>query len=76
MCSGIHKFIVFLQAHGYYFDPTMRPNAVGKYINHAAKGANVKLFPPIEARGKMRIGFVSISEIQIGEELFFDYGFR
>lgn len=57
-----------LQAHGYLFDPTMRPNAVGKYINHAAKGANLKLFPPIEARGKIRIGFVSITEIEVGEE--------
>ena len=71
MCSGIYK--CFSAGHGYYFKPTMRPNAVGK---HAAKGANLKLFPPIEARGKLRIGFVSIREIRIGDELFFDYGFR
>ena len=76
-CSCAAAFTnVFLQAHRYYFDPTMRPNGVGKYINHAAKGANLKLFPPIKARGKLRIGFVSIREIHIGDELFFDYGFR
>ena len=64
------------QAHGFYFDPTMRPNAVGKFINYAAKGANVTLFPPIETRGKMRIGFVALKDIHQGEELFFDYGYR
>ena len=36
-----------------------------KYINHAASGANIKLFPPILARGKMRIGFVSLMDYSI-----------
>lgn len=67
---------IYSQAHGYFFDPTLRPNAVGKYINHAAQGANLKLFPPIEARGRMRVGFIAAKDIQAGEELFFDYGFR
>ena len=64
------------QAHGHFFDPTMRTDAVGKYINHAAKGANIKLFPPIEARGKLRIGFIALTSIAPEEELFFDYGYR
>ena len=64
------------QAHGYYIDPTMRPNDVGKFINHAAKGAKVTLFPPIETREKMRTGFVALNDIHQGEELFFDYGYR
>ena len=62
------------QAYGLYFDPTKRPNAVAKYMNHAAKGANLKLYPPIQARGRMRIGFVSISKIDVDDELFWDYG--
>ena len=47
---------------------------MGKYINHAAMGANLKLFPPIEVQGKVWIGFMSIMDIQEGEELFWDYG--
>ena len=53
------KPVYILEAHGHYFDPTMHPSALGKYINHTAQGANLKLFPPIEARGRMRVGFCS-----------------
>ncbi|CAI8001763.1 hypothetical protein GBAR_LOCUS3258, partial [Geodia barretti] len=56
------KPVYILEAHGYYFDPTLRPNVIGKYINHAAKGANIKLYPPLEARGRTRIRFVSIKD--------------
>ena len=59
-----------------YFDPSLRPNAIGKYINHAATGGNVTLFPPLFARGKMRVGFVAKKAISTGEELFYDYGYR
>ena len=65
-----------LQAYGYFFDPTRRPKAVGKYINHAAKGANLKMFPPLYTRGRMRVGFMTIKSIDKGEELFWDYGYR
>ena len=66
--STSYKFNLpsYLQAHGYYFDPTMRPNAIGKYINRAAKGSNVT---PIEARGKMRIGFIAMKDITISFSL-------
>ena len=63
-------YLALPQAHGHFFNPTMRTNAVGKYINHAANGANIKLFPPIEARGKLRIGFISLTSIAPEEELF------
>ena len=68
--------LLHVQAYGYFFDPTRRPNAVGKYINHAAKGANIKIYPPIFARGRMRVGFMCIKDIKRGEELFWDYGYR
>ena len=34
------------------------------------------LFPPIPVRGRIRIGFVSVKDIYVGEELFFDYRYR
>lgn len=71
-----HVFCTPLQAHGICFDPTKRPNAIAKYINHAAVGVNLKLFPPIQARGKTRIGFVVVKDAEVGEELYWDYGFR
>jgi SET domain-containing protein len=49
---------------------------MGRYINHAAVGANLRLKPPIQARGKVRIGFVASKDINPGDELFFDYGYR
>ena len=55
VCAHKHMLRFYEQAHEYYFDPMMRPNAVGKFINHAARGANVALFPPIEARGKGKV---------------------
>ena len=64
------------QAYGYFIDPTHCLNVPGKYINHAAQGANLKLYPPIHARDKTRVGFVYIKDIQKGEELFWDYGYR
>ena len=38
------------QAGGYIIDPTKWPNAIGKYINHAARGANLRLYPPVHVR--------------------------
>ena len=46
------------------------------YIHNAAKGANLKIFPPTYARGKMRVGFMCIRSVKVGEELFWDYGYR
>ena len=37
---------------------------MGKYINHAAKGANLIIFPPIYAKGRMWAGFMCIWSIE------------
>ncbi len=59
-----------------WFDARGRIGSLGRYINHAAKGANLLLRPPVYARGRLRIGFVAKKEIQPGEEVFWDYHFR
>ena len=57
-----------------YFDGTRRTNQFGAYINHSRMAPNIKLFyPPIAIRGKLRIAFISIKDISIGEELLWDY---
>ena len=57
------------------FDATRRSKDMGRLINHSTKG-NIKLGKPLHLRGKWRIGFVAIRDIEIGEELTYDYGVR
>ncbi len=42
-----------------WFDATARMGSFGRFINHAARGGNLILRPPIFARGKVHIGFVA-----------------
>ena len=58
------------------FDATDRLHHPGRFINHVAKGANVKPAKPQFIRGKWRVGFLAIRDIPEGEELAFDYGLR
>ena len=58
------------------FDATDRFHHPGRYINHVTKGANLKPMKPVYVRGKWRVGFLSLREIQVGEELCYDYGLR
>ena len=58
------------------FDATERFHHPGRYINHVAKGPNVRLTRPFEQRGKVRIGFLALRDIPEGEELCYDYGDR
>ena len=73
--SFIHICFFTIQAHGVYIDPTHWPDAKATYINHARRGANLKLFPPIEVRGKKRVGFVAIKDVAAQEEFFWNYGY-
>jgi len=45
----------------------------GRFINHVAKNPNVRLWPLLEVRGRLRMGFVSFRDIAVGEELAWDY---
>ena len=54
-------------------DATRNTNSWGRYINHSAT-PNLKPHNPVMVRGKWRVGFVALRDIQKGEELFYDYG--
>ena len=58
------------------FDATDRFHHPGRYTNHVTKGANLKPMKPVYVRGKWRVGFLALREIQVGEELCYDYGMR
>ena len=55
------------------FDATERFHHPGRYINHVARGGNVRLSCPFFIRGKWRIGFLALRNISAGEELAYDY---
>lgn len=44
-------------------------------MNHAQQG-NAKLTSPMYVRGKWRIGFISIRNIEEGDEVVWNYGVR
>ena len=58
------------------FDATDSLHHPGRFINHVAKGANVKPAKPQFIRGKWRVVFLALRDIPEGEELAYDYGFR
>ena len=58
------------------FDASERFHHPGRYVNHVAKGPNVRLTRPYEVRGKVRIGFLALRDIPKGEEPCYDYGDR
>ena len=55
------------------FDATRCYQQIGRYLNHA-KSPNATLTQPIHVCGKWRIGFLAIRDINIGDEVVWDYG--
>ena len=77
---GCYCLDAMYQGKWYTFDATLTLRDPGRFINHASSHYNLKLMPPIMiGRGtkqRLRIGFVALLEIQPGQQLFFDYGYR
>ena len=57
------------------FDATRRYHQIGRYLNHA-QHPNAELTTPVFARGKLRIGFVAVRDIEVGDEVVWDYEVR
>lgn len=55
------------------WDATRRMNQYGRFLNHA-KHPNASLTPPKHVRGKWRIGFIAVRDIEPGHEVVWDYG--
>ena len=71
------KQIVALGWRGTYRDPqtTWKPEHMGRWINHSQESRNV--FADIEGKdedGGWVLAFFAMRTIEVGEELFFDYG--
>ena len=58
------------------FDATRRFGHAGRFINHAARGVNLKPCGPVYIKNKWRMGFVALRDIPPGEEICYDYGVR
>ena len=54
------------------FDATRRFHQLGRYMNHA-RNPNAAITPPRKVRGKWRVGFLAIRDINPGDEVVWDY---
>ena len=56
-------------------DATRRFNTLGRLLNHAPpRKATAKPTKPLFIKGKWRVGVVAARDLQMGEELTWDYG--
>ena len=58
------------------FDAMRAYDQFGRYLNHASSGGNARYWRPLFVRGKWRVGFVAVRDIQKGDEITYDYGVR
>ena len=58
------------------FDATRRYQDIARLINHKALSYNLKPFKPMYIRNKWRIGMVAVRDINVDDELTYDYGVR
>ena len=62
------------------FDAIALINDPGRYINHVRRNCNLVLMPPVKIgvspKSQLNIGFAAKTNIQAGEQLFFDYGIK
>ena len=54
------------------FDATRKYHQLGRYMNHA-RSPNAVLTQPFLVRGKWRVGFVAVRDIDEGDEVVWDY---
>lgn len=54
-------------------DATRNLNCWARYINHSSN-PNLKLYRPLMIKGKWRVGFIAVKNIERGDNLYYDYG--
>ena len=54
------------------FDATRKYHQFGRYFNHA-RCPNSVITPPFNIRGKWRVGFLAVRDIDAGDEVVWDY---
>ena len=52
------------------FDATRKYHQLGRYINPSP---NAAVTPPLKVRGKWRIGFLAIGDVNVGDEVVWAY---
>lgn len=57
-------------------DATRTYHRIGRFINHAKRNVNMKLFRPLTVKGDVRVAIMATRDVLPGEELFYDYGIR
>ena len=62
--------------HRLSFDATRRYKDIARLINHKASSYNLKPCKPAYVRNKWRVAMVAVRDIQVNQELTYDYGIR
>ena len=57
------------------FDATRKYHQVGRYFNHA-RNPNASITPPFNVRGKWRVGFLAVRDIEPGDEVVWNYNVK
>lgn len=57
------------------WNATRHFHQIGRYINHA-QNPNALLTQPLHVRGKWRVGFLAARDINVGDEVVWDYRVR
>ena len=57
------------------FDATQHFNQISRYLNHA-QYPNAALSKPFFVRGRWRVGFYAVRDVEVGHEVVWNYGVK